>query len=427
MAESKKKGLHSEKEVEAILTSDSAMSFHEYLNLFEETEAPREYHTWSLIGVVAALLGKHARMRVGATLTITPNLYVVLLGPPALKKSSAINLATGLVKQTTLNFGPTDTGGQRHGLMSALSGLHRHESRFNRHLLDLVPMQEMQLSPRPPDDMFLVAPELGRLMGSASREMADFLLDLWDGAPIDYQTKAGETRIESPLASLLGATTPSSLASILPDNAASHGILSRILFVYADTVHKSVPLPPEPTEEWFEDHERFSRKLRWIDSNRRSFHLAPEARAVYEHLYGFRAYTEDPRLESYQGRRPTILMKVAMCVAALRQDNAVIESDLLFAHECLHAIEPRMHHALESFGRNKAYHGRLLMLQYLRQAPGQMALPNDLIAASASEMNQREAQEAIQAMLKSGELISYGQNLLLGTEMNQVKAAKKMR
>lgn len=408
-----RKGVHSDEEVAELFNSVSAESINEYLHLMEDTESPRAFHIWSLLGAAAALLGKNAELRMGAFLTVRPNLFVVIIGPPAARKSTPINMVENLLAGTSLNFGPTDTGGQRHGLMSALQGLTRFQSRELRTGFGHVVVPRM-LHPRPPSDLALFSAELGRLWGSSNREMSDFFVDLYDGQGIDYETKASQTKIEHPLVTLLGATTPSSLAAMLPENAATHGILTRILFVYGDTNHKQVPIPPDPTEEWLELRRKVTDRFKWIDNNRMDFGLSVAARQAYESLYNYVPRLEDPRLDAYQGRRAGILLKVAMCIAALRADTWVIESDVRLAHELLADIEPTFHKALEFFGRNKTYMARQIVIQFLKGKPGESAPVDDVISAMATEMNRREAEEVLMAMAANREITRYGTRIILG-------------
>lgn len=415
-------GVHTPEQIQELHSSDSAEAINAYLALMDDSESPRDYLIWSLIAAAAALLGRNAVFRSGVNHTIKPNLFVLLLGPSALRKTSAINMVKSVIQATSLNFGPTDTGGQRHGLMSALTGVHRSDN--SAYWSNAGPLNQKMLKPRSPSDIFLVSGELGRLMGSGSREMADFLNDLYDQEPIDYQTKAGETKINGALASMLAATTPSSLATCLPENAVTHGIIARFIFVYADKIYKSVPLPKEQDKDWFEAREQFMDRLHWIDSNRSDFIFNQQARDTYESLYGFVPLVEDPRLESYRGRRTTTLTKVAMAIAALRNDTTIIDTDLRLAHELLNAAEPKMHKALEYFGRNRIFQGRMLIIQYLR-ASGREASASkaELVAAAASELNAREATEAIDSMIASGELFTYGDTIMLGEVKNELTNA----
>lgn len=415
-------GIHTPAQIAELYTSDSGSALNEFLTLMEDSESPRTYLIWSLIAASAALLGQNATFHNGVHQKVKPNLFVLLLGPSALRKSSAINMMTSMLEDTSLNFGPTDTGGQRHGLMSALTGLYRSDN--GGYFKSSGPLNHAMLRPRAASDMFIVSPEFGRLMGSGTRDMSDFLVDLYDGAPIDYQTKAGETLIQNPRATILAATTPSSLANMLPENAVTHGILARFICVYADTIHKAVPLPPEPKAEWYDLREQLRKRIHWLDNNRSDFEMDDTARSTYESIYAFRPRLEDPRLEAYRGRRASTLLKVAICVAGLRSDNTVIDSDLRLAHELLNMVEPQMHKSLEYFGRNRIYQGRMLMLNYLKAAPGHSASKAELIAAASSELNAKESEEAITTMLASGELFGYGETLMLGEAKNDITIAQ---
>lgn len=412
-----------------LLNSASAEAIHEFLDILEDTESPREFLTWSLIATAAALIGKNAKLRTGPMMSVSANLFVILLGPAGVRKSTAINLAKDFIEGRTLNYGPTDTGGQRHGIMSALSGARRFNPRpiWATSHDKIPPLMSMQVSTRPPNDMAFYESELGRLMGTGSNDMADFFVDLWDGEAIDYQTKAGETVIREPLVTLLSATTPSNLAKILPDNAAGHGILSRMLFIYSDRKHKDVPIPPEQPPEWYERKAQFEERLAWIDRNRFDFSLDPRARDLYTALYPFIPDLGDPRLEHYKERRPRMLLKVGMALAALRNDPHIIESDIALAHTLLVLAEPSMSRSLEYFGRNRAFQGRMIIVQYLRTRGGP-ASKQDLVNAAAAELSEREALEAISAMLASKELVPFGQNgLILGSMKNELIDVKIQR
>lgn len=410
--------------LEIIKNSQSGEAFAEYLNLMEDSEPPRSYMIWSLIAAAASLLGSNAKFQSGPNHKVTPNLFVILLGPSGIRKSTAIRHVRKLMEHTSVNFGPTDSGGQRHGLMSALTGLHRVDNRHDRKpQVDTGPLTPAMMNPRISSDMALFAPELGRLLGTNSQEIASFLLDLYDGATIDYQTKSGETKVWNPLTTLLGATTPSSLASILPDNSAGHGILSRIIFIYDDVRHKDVPIPAEPAEEWYEEYSEYRKRIRWIDANRVDFDFAPNARAYYESVYTYSPHVDDPRLASYRQRRAESLLKIAMNIAALRNDTTIIESDCILSHDLLRLAEPRMHKALEYFGRNKVFAGRMLMLDFLKSGRRSANGP-ELRAAAASELTTREATDAIESMLASGELIAYGDLFVLGSAKNELNALR---
>lgn len=411
--------IHSIEQIRKLQQSPSASAINEWLDLMEEFESPRDYLTWGFITAVSAILGKRSCLKLGPFITVRPNLFTVLIGPAGVRKSSAIGAIKKLLAPTTVRFGPSDTGGQRHGLMAALEGHAPPETDRKLNPSVIFPALFGKNKQRAPNDLFLVASELGRLFGTSSRELADFLVDLWDGEDVIYQTRSGETRSYGPVVSMLGATTPSSFATMIPENAAGHGILSRILFVHADKNYKSVPMAPAVSPGWVERYKALQDKLLMVDDLSTEFAFTKDALGIYESLYKYTPELTDPRLGAYIHRRPTMLLKVSMTLCALRETYLINETDIRLAHELLDSIEPNMYRALEYFGRNKALFGKMLMLEYLRSLDAAGAVSrHELVAIAAKDLSTREADEALESLLSSGEVITLGGNFMLGSTKN---------
>ena len=69
-----------------------------YQDFTKRTEPPPNYHAWSLIGAISALLGKKCYIPQGH-FTVFPNLYIVLVGQAAMRKSTALNIAKNFVRK----------------------------------------------------------------------------------------------------------------------------------------------------------------------------------------------------------------------------------------------------------------------------------------------------------------------------------------
>lgn len=424
-------GIHSQAEVDAIFASDSARALREYMQLVEDTESPMSYYLWSLVAAASGLLGRRCHFDNGPFSRIYPNLYVLLMGPVGVRKSSSISTILKLTEHTTLNRGPSDTGGQRHGIMTAMQGLGRPHKRLKLGLDSIPQIAPMLLSAaknRPSGDIFLATGELGRLMGPASREMADFLDDIYKGQDITYQTKAGETRIPNTLGTLLAATTPSSLATMMPDSIVGHGLLSRFIFVFEERKRKSIPLPPQPEEVWYARYEDFKYRLTTVDSMTGGFHMSRNAADFYSAIYGYVPAIEDPRLNDYAERRATHLLKIGMALASLRGYMTIEEDDLRLGHEMLATLEPKMHRALDYIGRNKTIRGKMLMIEHLRGlGPNGSATLMELCAVASTELAQYEAEIAIQQMVAVQEITHMGEAYMLGTTRNEFVRSRLRR
>jgi len=94
----------------------------EYLRMVEDTESPRIFHIWAAVFAVSAALGRRCWLPFGV-FDVYPNHYILLVGTPGTRKSTAASLTRKLLKASTgVRFAPADTGGQRQGLINALFG-----------------------------------------------------------------------------------------------------------------------------------------------------------------------------------------------------------------------------------------------------------------------------------------------------------------
>src|SRR5215831_12020017 len=74
------------------------MSFiSDYLEFTSNTESPTDYHKWACMSALSVLAGRRFWFRLGP-ITYYPNLYVVLVGHPGVKKSSALDRAKDIVR-----------------------------------------------------------------------------------------------------------------------------------------------------------------------------------------------------------------------------------------------------------------------------------------------------------------------------------------
>ena len=96
--------------------------FQNYMSMVEDTESPRLYHLWASVSAIACSLGRSVHFPMGVAGDIYPNHYILLVGDPAARKSTAMKVASRLLKDcTSVRFAPSDTGGQRQGLIRAMT------------------------------------------------------------------------------------------------------------------------------------------------------------------------------------------------------------------------------------------------------------------------------------------------------------------
>jgi len=213
-------------------------------------------HIWAAISGAGACLGRRVYLPFGFA-DIYANMCILLVGPPGVRKSTAILLMQKrLRKSTGVRFAPEDSCGQRQGLIIAMEGDKEDISDEDAKLIDAAnrlpdvdTMAKLNLSQDPRDAhvMYAVASEFASFIGQNAIEMVTFLNKVLDGEDYDYKTRSSQHTLDNPLLGIIGGTAPISIQDAFPKAAIGHGFTSRIVFVYANRKYKKVPRPPRPS------------------------------------------------------------------------------------------------------------------------------------------------------------------------------------
>lgn len=341
--------------------SPSSGLLRDYLTLCDGMESPTPYHIWSFISLFGALAGGRIFLDRGAIGKLRLNMGIVLIGFPAVRKSKAIDVMNRFSQGLPLQYGPTDTAGQRQGIMAAMMPRWQYDSLEAKEEFELGETSLEALanldttgifaslqSPRvpPASELYFTSSELGRLLASQSGELINFFTDALDGESFYYQLKTQSIRIRSPLINLLGATTPGSLAQILPRGATEHGFLSRLIFVYAEqpTTRNASPV------HWKEDRLHLKEQiLQRIESTFENIDgaltMTEAAQKTYEDAYLFKPSMRDVRFQAYiQRRNSDHLLKLAAVIALMNgaEGHKIRASDVRLAQGLLCLTEAYM-------------------------------------------------------------------------------------
>lgn len=412
----------------------------DYLRMVEDTESPRIFHIWSAIFAVAASLGRRCYLPFG-TFDVFPNHYILFVGTPGTRKTTAASLGKRMIKQATgVRFAPSDTGGQRQGLIVALQG----PSTDNTEFLDgaqlaskndgLSSLSELMDITNQPDEealqsfvdqadrhhLAIVASEFSRIIGINNMSMMDFLGERYDGEDYEYQTKGTYIKLNNTLINMLACTTPVSIANSLPPQAGGQGFLSRIILVYGAKKYKLVPRPSAPNVDLV------GRIKDVLDYAYREmsggFEETPDARRYCESLYGYNIEITDSRFGYYAERRYTHLLKLAMCIAASRGTMTIELVDYEEAHKILKATELGMPDALGEFGMNPLAQLKQEILETLRASMTPHTL-EQIIAMFHRDARSSEIAEVVNDLIKTKQVMMQqtksGQRLISATFSKQ--------
>lgn len=297
-------------------------------------EAPQEFHVWVALGTIMGATGRKISIPM-AHFNIFTNMYIVLVGPPATRKTTALNIGQKLLREVSgVNLGPDAT------TAAAI-------------------VQEMSQLPKEGDQAITVySGELGTLLSEGDPVLIDMLTDLFD-CKDNWRKKTvgrGNETIARPWLNFMAATTQAWLGDNLPETAVRGGFVSRVLFVFSDKIELRSPMPRE-TQQMRDLRDLLINDLKHIASLNGEFVLSPEAADLYENWYmdrsRFPAIT-DARSEGYYARKHIHVLKVAMALSLAEKDELVLEArDIRAALAFLGEIETGMARTFSAVGRNE--------------------------------------------------------------------------
>jgi len=272
-------------------------------------------------------------------------MYIVLVGPPGSRKGTAMKPAKRIMMQKAIKLSANAT--TKEALIRAL----RVSSESTSDALTGKTIGHASLT--------VYSEELTVFLGYNNLELMGYMNNWYDCEdPWEYDTKDVTLRdyIDAVWVNLLGAATPSILRLALPNEAVGAGLTSRIIFVHADGIGKTVPITyiteeaQKTREDLFADLERIymlSGKFtytkdfinRYID-----WRVKQDANPPFS----------DPSLLGYNARRSAHVLKLCMIVSASESDDMVI-TDKVFNRSLstLERVEVDMPRVFSEYGESR--------------------------------------------------------------------------
>lgn len=329
--------------------------FEDYFHLVENTEPPLIFHRWSLICCIAALLGRQAWIPFGS-FRIFPNQYVMLIGEPGTRKSTAIKMS----KKVLSASGYAEFAAEKTTKEKFLIDL---EGRENDQAEDRVTATQVMenlfgsnLGDTEARETFIIADEFNDFMRCGDLEFHSMLGALWD---YDDETSTYKQRLKNsrsisiyqPTINILGGNTHVGFNEMFPPQALGQGFLSRLLLIYSEPSGKKFAFPEPP------DEKRRQKVIAGLQKIGKEFvgalTLQPKAKEVLHILYNNYQGFEDMRFTSYFTRRYTHLLKLCIICCAARVGKQIEVKDVLYANTILRYAEHYMPKALGEFGKAK--------------------------------------------------------------------------
>lgn len=403
-----------------------------YFQYVQETESPTQFHRWSLIAGIGAVLGRNFYLPHGTT-RIFPNSYVMLVGNPGTRKSSAIKGVKKLIaragyehfsaEKTTKekflldleglpeNYGDNayNYEGSKNGTGRGKRGGRSEQTTPEDVLRNLTFGDDGDTADRVPREVFVCADEFNEFTGSGNIDFFSLLGALWDwdddSSSYRYRLKNSKSlSIYQPTISILGGNTHTGIQTAFPAEAVGQGFMSRLLFIHGEPSGRKIAFPKKPPEELADRIVSFISEIRGAVSGEAK--LTSSAENALQTIYLTWTEIDDYRFKYYSTRRFTHLIKLVLICAAMRKSTLIDVPDVLLANTLLTHAEHGMPKALGEFGKSKNSDAAQAIMSKLFESKVPVSIP-DLWKVVGRDLDRKEQLSDILNNLQSTDKIQY--------------------
>ena len=315
-----------------------------FMLLTENSEPPILFRKWTGISTIASALQRKVHIDLGLSLTIYPNFYIVLVGPSATGKGTAMRFASDIITQVPA----IRLSAQATTLQKLISRM----KETNLTDIDIETGKQQYHS-----SITVFSNEFTVFLGYHNRELIAALCDWYDcHERWAYDTiKRDREEIIGVWVNLLAGTTPDNIQSSLPMEAIGGGLTSRIIFVNEERRGKLVVFPTATPRE-IELQQLLIHDLEQISLMSGCFHYTEDAMRFYADWCLIAAKNppfQDPKFDGYCGRRRHHLNALSMVCSASHTDSMVItRSDIERAATLLAEVELKMGTIFRGIGKS---------------------------------------------------------------------------
>lgn len=359
-----------------------------YLVYTNESKSPECFHLWTGISIIAGALQRKVWFDMGYY-QLYPNLYIVLVAPPGrCAKSTAMAIGRGMTEMVDFYPFAVESTSREKLIKSMSMNLKDGQSPLNVH-----------------------ASEFASFFATSAEKMLVFLTDIFFAQKEwAHETLGGGTSlIKGPFLNLLAGTTPESLERDVAVSAVGVGLVSRIVFVYADTPRKR-KWRPELSKEQVELGELLKHDLKHISEHFKGpFAFTESWDNAFQEFEENQAdnpnVTGQPALDQFYERKPDHVKKIAMVLAASYKDDMVLDAnDLAVTLAQLDKVEARMGEVFRGVGKNPLARDINDILIEVLSAPGGISR-GELLLQFQTSLRIEELDEVLTTLQVQGQLI----------------------
>ncbi len=203
-------------------------------------EAPDAFHSWAAYAVLSTCCGPNLWKDMGTIGNIQPNLYIMFVGPPGIKKSTAKDIARRLVGKIHTPKHPLPIAPASSSKEAFIKFMSEEKSPCQMSFAWQDKLRKYTKASIYSDEFVNLVQVGGDPLG-----WVQILTEIYNPQPtFDAATiSRGSVNLPYPYITLLGCMTPELTRSLINENALSGGFSRRTIYIFANRNSKPVPEP----------------------------------------------------------------------------------------------------------------------------------------------------------------------------------------
>lgn len=330
--------------------SNTISFLEQYAKYTTGNECPAVYHTWCGLSALSHIIGRRVWTSQGI-FVVRPNIYVILVGPPGLRKSTAKDVAMRLIRELKCAW-IVPAAGTKEALLKDMAAEKSPSLQTFMNPVTQKPETFSQAS--------VFANELLTLLQTGGDPIGYITIftDIWDAPVFEVKTiSRGSDAIEKPYVSILGCMTPEVTAAMVNERILSGGFSRRCVFVYAEANEAAVPRPFISDEQ----------KMAWDLSKQRANEIRQLAGEFswsvdggeffdnwYNHNHVRLSSPNSVAMSGFLQGKGEYVIKIAMLLCLSDSNDLVLTKDALqMSVALLDEIEPNVDRIFAGTGKNE--------------------------------------------------------------------------
>ena len=360
-------------------------------------------HIWCLISAVGALLERRVTLPFGDG-HIVPNQYVMLIGEPGSRKSTAIKRVIKLMQESGYTKFAADKATMQ-SLFRDLAGLDEFGNPLGTDDLAGVDIRDLNLGDAEYTPIAIFQDEFADFLGMNNLEFVRNLGTLWDiDKSYDYRVKGAKPiKIPTPTINILGGTTGSQYHKMFPPEMEGQGFLSRLIRVAVPETGRRIPSPPKMNLELKTQILSVFQRLQLLSGDAKLTEEADEFRKKQYITWGG---LRDKRFITYETRRYIHMLKLAIIKAACSLKLTIELEDIKWANTFLSYTEFHMGTAVGFYGKSENGDVATILLNTLSRADRPLAA-QELFKPVAQHLRSMQDMWQLLQNLQAADLVAH--------------------